>query len=69
MQSLTASFEAYEDLIKKAEEGRDFYQDLDKKTSSLLDKTKSYCQTRENERVGLLEKSVVSSLLSMYVCM
>lgn len=56
MQSLIASFEAYEDLIKKAKEGRDFYQDLDKKTTTLLDKTKSYCQTRENERVGLLEK-------------
>lgn len=56
MQSLIASFEAYEDLMKKAEEGRDFYQDLDKKTSGLLDKTKSCCQTREEERVALLEK-------------
>ncbi|XP_057211388.1 tyrosine-protein phosphatase non-receptor type 23b [Triplophysa rosa] len=58
VQSLIASFEAYEDLIKKAKEGRDFYQDLDKKTSTLLDKTKSYCQTRENERVELLEKEI-----------
>lgn len=56
MQSLIASFEAYEDLMKKAEEGRDFYQDLDKKTSGLLDKTKTYCQTREAERVALLER-------------
>ncbi len=56
MQALIASFEAYEDLMKKAEEGKDFYQDLDKKTSALLDKTKSYCQTREGERVALLEK-------------
>lgn len=56
MQSLISSFEAYEDLIKKAEEGRDFYKDLDKKTSGLLENTKSYCQARENERVALLEK-------------
>ncbi|XP_039534811.1 tyrosine-protein phosphatase non-receptor type 23b isoform X2 [Pimephales promelas] len=58
VQALTASFEAYEDLMKKAEEGRDFYQDLDKKTSGLLDKTKSCCQTREKERVALLEKEI-----------
>uniref|UniRef100_A0A8C2JCF8 Protein tyrosine phosphatase, non-receptor type 23, b n=1 Tax=Cyprinus carpio TaxID=7962 RepID=A0A8C2JCF8_CYPCA len=58
VQALIASFEAYEDLMKKAEEGRDFYQDLDKKTSALLDKTKSYCQTREGERVALLEKEI-----------
>ncbi|XP_056335903.1 tyrosine-protein phosphatase non-receptor type 23b [Danio aesculapii] len=58
VQSLIASFEAYDDLMKKAEEGRDFYQDLDKKTSGLLDKTKSYCQTREAERVALLEREI-----------
>ncbi|CAM4635979.1 unnamed protein product [Leuciscus chuanchicus] len=58
VQALIASFEAYEDLMKKAEEGRDFYQDLDKKTSGLLDKTKSCCQTREKERVALLEKEI-----------
>ncbi|XP_067267460.1 tyrosine-protein phosphatase non-receptor type 23b isoform X1 [Chanodichthys erythropterus] len=58
VQSLIASFEAYEDLIKKAKEGRDFYQDLDKKTTGLLDKTKSCCQTREEERVALLEKEI-----------
>ncbi|XP_043073303.1 tyrosine-protein phosphatase non-receptor type 23b [Puntigrus tetrazona] len=57
-QALIASFEAYEDLMKKAEEGKDFYQDLDKKTSALLDKTKSYCQAREGERVALLEKEI-----------
>lgn len=58
VQALIASFEAYEDLMKKAEEGKDFYQDMDKKTSALLDKTKSYCQTREGERVALLEKEI-----------
>ncbi|RXN26323.1 tyrosine- phosphatase non-receptor type 23-like protein [Labeo rohita] len=58
VQALIASFEAYEDLMKKAEEGKDFYLDLDKKTSALLDKTKSYCQTREGERVTLLEKEI-----------
>ncbi|KAF4100539.1 tyrosine-protein phosphatase non-receptor type 23b [Onychostoma macrolepis] len=58
VQALIASFEAYEDLMKKAEEGKDFYQDLDKKTSPLLDKTKSYCQTREGERVALVEKEI-----------
>ncbi|TRY65701.1 hypothetical protein DNTS_005550 [Danionella cerebrum] len=58
VQSLMASFEAYEDLMKKAGEGRDFYLDLDKKTSSLLEKTKSYCQTREAERVSLLEREI-----------
>ncbi|XP_051948770.1 LOW QUALITY PROTEIN: tyrosine-protein phosphatase non-receptor type 23-like [Xyrauchen texanus] len=58
VHSLIASFEAYEEFMKKAEEGRNFYQDLDKKTSCLLEKTKSYCQTREGERVSLLEREI-----------
>ncbi|XP_051527115.1 tyrosine-protein phosphatase non-receptor type 23-like [Myxocyprinus asiaticus] len=58
VHSLISSFDAYEELMKKAEEGRNFYQDLDKKTSCLLDKTKSYCQTREGERVSLLEREI-----------
>ncbi|KAL7829883.1 hypothetical protein AOLI_G00307680 [Acnodon oligacanthus] len=58
VQSLVASYETYEDLVKKAEEGRNFYQDLDKKTSSLLDRVKALCQTREQERIVLLEREV-----------
>ncbi|KAI4883290.1 hypothetical protein NFI96_021020 [Prochilodus magdalenae] len=58
VQSLVASYEAYEDLIKKAEEGRNFYLDLDKKTSSLLDRVKALCQTREQERIILLEREM-----------
>ncbi|XP_072532592.1 tyrosine-protein phosphatase non-receptor type 23b [Salminus brasiliensis] len=58
VQSLVASYEAYEDLVKKAEEGKNFYQDLDKKTSSLLDRVKAICQTRDQERIALLEKQV-----------
>uniref|UniRef100_A0A3B4BP87 BRO1 domain-containing protein n=1 Tax=Pygocentrus nattereri TaxID=42514 RepID=A0A3B4BP87_PYGNA len=58
VQSLVASYETHEDLVKKAEEGRNFYQDLDKKTSSLLDRVKAICQTREQERIALLEREV-----------
>ncbi|XP_066531139.1 tyrosine-protein phosphatase non-receptor type 23b [Hoplias malabaricus] len=58
VQCFVASYEAYEDLVKKAEEGRNFYQDLEKKTSSLLDRVKAFCQTREQERIVLLEREV-----------
>ncbi|XP_049331506.1 tyrosine-protein phosphatase non-receptor type 23b [Astyanax mexicanus] len=58
VQSLVASYEALEDLMKKAEEGKNFYQDLDKKTTTLLEGIKTICQTRDQERVALLEREV-----------
>ncbi|MCI4392313.1 hypothetical protein PGIGA_G00144570 [Pangasianodon gigas] len=58
VQSMVASYEAYEDLVKKAEEGKSFYQDLEKKISSLLDKVKTICQSREEGRTALLEREV-----------
>lgn len=56
VQSLVASYEAYEDLVKKAEEGKSFYQDLEKKTSGLLDRVKTICQSREDGRAALVER-------------
>lgn len=58
VQSLVASYEAYEDLVKKAEEGKSFYQDLEKKTSGLLDRVKTICQSREDGRAALVESEV-----------
>ncbi|XP_058233386.1 tyrosine-protein phosphatase non-receptor type 23b isoform X2 [Hemibagrus wyckioides] len=58
VQSMVASYEAYENLVKKAEEGTSFYQDLGKKTSSLLDKIKTICKGRE-ERSALMKKEVL----------
>lgn len=56
MESLVAAYEANEDLVKKAEEGRHFYQDLEKKTCSLLDQVKLLCQSREEERKALVDR-------------
>ncbi|TTO63372.1 Tyrosine-protein phosphatase non-receptor type 23 [Bagarius yarrelli] len=58
VQSMVASYKAYEDLVKKAEEGRSFYQDLEKKTSNLLDKVKTICQNREEVRKTLTQRLV-----------
>ncbi|XP_062841796.1 tyrosine-protein phosphatase non-receptor type 23b [Trichomycterus rosablanca] len=58
VQSFVASYEANEDLVKKAEEGRTFYQDLEKKICSLLDQVKTICQSREEERKALLDRDV-----------
>ncbi|XP_060713065.1 tyrosine-protein phosphatase non-receptor type 23b [Tachysurus vachellii] len=58
VQSVVASYDAYEDLLKKAEEGTGFYQDLEKKTSSLLDKVKTVSVSREEERRTLMKREV-----------
>nr|XP_056713733.1 tyrosine-protein phosphatase non-receptor type 23 [Euleptes europaea] len=38
LQTLVASYEAYEDLMKKSQEGKDFYADLEGKVAKLLEK-------------------------------
>ncbi|XP_026870758.2 tyrosine-protein phosphatase non-receptor type 23b [Electrophorus electricus] len=58
VQALVASYDAYEDLVKKAEEGHKFYQDLEKKISNLLDRVKAFCQKRKEERIAFLEREV-----------
>ncbi|NWV69675.1 PTN23 phosphatase, partial [Malurus elegans] len=38
VQTLVASYEAYEDLMKKSQEGKDFYTDLEGKAAKLLER-------------------------------
>uniref|UniRef100_A0A8C4HFA7 Tyrosine-protein phosphatase non-receptor type 23 n=1 Tax=Dicentrarchus labrax TaxID=13489 RepID=A0A8C4HFA7_DICLA len=56
VQGLVGSYEAYEDLIKKSQEGKEFYEDLETKASRLLERAKTLCQTRAEERKPVLEK-------------
>ncbi|KAG8009748.1 Tyrosine-protein phosphatase non-receptor type 23, partial [Nibea albiflora] len=56
VQGLVGSYEAYEDLIKKSQEGKEFYEDLEAKASRLLERAKTLCQTRAEERKPTLEK-------------
>ncbi|KAG9283825.1 tyrosine-protein phosphatase non-receptor type 23 isoform X1 [Astyanax mexicanus] len=58
VQMLVASYEAYEDLMKKSQEGKEFYEDLEGKASRLLEKAKTLCKTREEERQVILEKEL-----------
>ncbi|XP_028837259.1 tyrosine-protein phosphatase non-receptor type 23 [Denticeps clupeoides] len=58
VQTLVASYEAYEDLMKKSQEGKEFYEDLEAKASKLLERAKSVCKLREEERQGLLEREL-----------
>uniref|UniRef100_A0A3B3QIR0 Tyrosine-protein phosphatase non-receptor type 23 n=1 Tax=Paramormyrops kingsleyae TaxID=1676925 RepID=A0A3B3QIR0_9TELE len=57
VQMLVSSYEAYEDLMKKSQEGREFYQDLEGKASQLLEKARGTCKAREEERRALLERT------------
>uniref|UniRef100_A0A7N8XL69 Protein tyrosine phosphatase non-receptor type 23 n=1 Tax=Mastacembelus armatus TaxID=205130 RepID=A0A7N8XL69_9TELE len=50
VQGLVGSYEAYEDLMKKSQEGKEFYDDLEAKASRLLERAKALCQTRAEER-------------------
>ncbi|XP_059364280.1 tyrosine-protein phosphatase non-receptor type 23-like [Carassius carassius] len=58
VQMLVASYEAYEDLIKKSQEGKEFYEDLETKASRLLEKAKTVCKTRKEERQAIMEKEL-----------
>lgn len=58
LQTLVASFEAYEDLMKKSQEGKDFYADLESKVAALLARAQSTCQAREAARQQLLDRWV-----------
>uniref|UniRef100_A0A3P8WBE2 Tyrosine-protein phosphatase non-receptor type 23 n=1 Tax=Cynoglossus semilaevis TaxID=244447 RepID=A0A3P8WBE2_CYNSE len=56
VQGLVGSYEAYEDLMKKSQEGKEFYDDLEAKASRLLERAKVLCETRAEERKPILEK-------------
>ncbi|XP_061838813.1 tyrosine-protein phosphatase non-receptor type 23 [Nerophis lumbriciformis] len=56
VQGLVGSYEAYEDLMKKSQEGKEFYDDLEAKASRLLERAKTLCQTRADERKPVLER-------------
>lgn len=56
VQTLVASYEAYEDLMKKCQEGKDFYTDLESKAAKLLEKARAACNATEQNRQQVLEK-------------
>lgn len=51
-----ASYEAYEDLMKKSQEGKEFYADLESKVAKLLEKAQAACKAAEGSRQQILEK-------------
>ncbi|XP_067400604.1 tyrosine-protein phosphatase non-receptor type 23 isoform X2 [Emydura macquarii macquarii] len=58
LQTLVASYEAYEDLMKKSQEGKDFYADLESKAAKLLEKARAACKASEASRQQVLEKEM-----------
>ena len=56
LQTLVASYEAYEDLMKKSQEGKDFYADLESKVAILLERAQSICRAQEAARQQLLDR-------------
>ncbi|XP_053116224.1 tyrosine-protein phosphatase non-receptor type 23 isoform X2 [Hemicordylus capensis] len=58
LQTLVASYEAYEDLMKKSQEGKDFYADLENKVAKLLEKARGASQGAEAARQQILEKEL-----------
>ncbi|XP_048190700.1 LOW QUALITY PROTEIN: tyrosine-protein phosphatase non-receptor type 23 [Perognathus longimembris pacificus] len=58
LQTLVASYEAYEDLMKKSQEGKDFYADLESKVAALLERAQGACRAREAARQQLLDREL-----------
>nr|XP_033334560.1 tyrosine-protein phosphatase non-receptor type 23 isoform X1 [Megalopta genalis] len=52
--SLIASYDAYEDLLGKANKGLEFYRKLEINVSKLLQRVKSTCKVQEEEREHIL---------------
>lgn len=50
ISALIASYDAYEDLLAKANKGIDFYQKLETNVNKLLQRLRSTCRVQEEER-------------------
>nr|XP_020655827.1 tyrosine-protein phosphatase non-receptor type 23 [Pogona vitticeps] len=62
LQTLVASYEAYEDLMKKSQEGKDFYADLESKVAKLLEKSRAACQEAEAARQQLMANPALAQM-------
>lgn len=58
VQTLISSYEAYEDLMKKCQEGRDFYADLEGKVGKLLEKGRAAHEASQANRLQILEREM-----------
>ncbi|XP_018426851.1 PREDICTED: tyrosine-protein phosphatase non-receptor type 23, partial [Nanorana parkeri] len=58
VQTLISSYEAYEDLMKKSQEGKDFYADLENKVAKLLEKTRAAFEGSQSSRQANLEREM-----------
>ncbi|KAG8541539.1 hypothetical protein GDO81_028757 [Engystomops pustulosus] len=58
VQTLISSYEAYEDLMKKCQEGRDFYADLESKVGKLLEKARAVSEVSQAGRQQILEREM-----------
>lgn len=58
VQTLISSYEAYEDLMKKCQEGRDFYADLEGKVGKLLEKGRAAQEASQAHRLQILEREM-----------
>uniref|UniRef100_A0A8C2XBD3 Tyrosine-protein phosphatase non-receptor type 23 n=1 Tax=Cyclopterus lumpus TaxID=8103 RepID=A0A8C2XBD3_CYCLU len=67
VHGLVGSYEAYEDLMKKSQEGKEFYDDLEAKASRLLERAKTLCETRAEERKP--RRTQIFSLYPSVVCL
>ncbi|GLV42515.1 myopic [Carabus blaptoides fortunei] len=58
--ALIASYDAYDDLLAKANKGIEFYQKLEGNVTKLQQRVKSACRVNEEEREQMLAKSGAS---------
>ncbi|OCT73763.1 tyrosine-protein phosphatase non-receptor type 23 [Xenopus laevis] len=58
VQTLIASYEAYEDLMKKSQEGKDFYADLENKVAKLVEKSRAAFDAAQSYRQQVLEREI-----------
>ncbi|KAG8443424.1 hypothetical protein GDO86_012006 [Hymenochirus boettgeri] len=58
VQTLVSSYEAYEDLMKKSQEGKDFYADLESKVAKLVEKARTALDVAQSNRQQVLDREM-----------
>ena len=56
IKSLMESFEKYEELLGKSEKGKDYYRRLNEAVGKTLERCRSECKVRQEERDMILTK-------------
>lgn len=63
IKSLIESYDAYEDLLEKSQQGTRFYQNLEEGVKRLHTRIRNICKTQEEERQQVIKRMMPKGLV------